>query len=134
MNTNYPPSYEPNASSQPLVLTNEAVFFQKIYTWMCAALAVTAIVGYLLSRSSAWEQILRTTPFLWIGIFILQIGIVLGIGFLRDKVSSLAIKGLFLFYAVSVGLTLSIVVMVYPSTVIAKAFFCTAGIYGAMAL
>jgi FtsH-binding integral membrane protein len=116
------------------VATSEAVFFQKIYTWMCAAVAVSALTGYLLANSYSWVRFLFTTSFAWIGVFIVQIGLVLAINYLVNKVSSAAIKCMFLLFAVSMGATISVVLLVYPSPVISKAFFCAAGVYGAMAV
>ncbi|MDR2349999.1 MAG: Bax inhibitor-1/YccA family protein [Deltaproteobacteria bacterium] len=136
MDNNQPPFYgnQPGTIARPLAMTDEATFFSKIYFWMCGALAVTAVTGVILSRSAAWLGFLINTSFAWVGILILQVGIVLGINFLLNKVSSAVIKGLFLLFAVSMGFTISIVLLVYSSAVISKAFFCTAGIYGAMAV
>jgi FtsH-binding integral membrane protein len=110
------------------------VFFQKIYVWMCGALAVTAFTGYLLAHSEAWLRLVFGGGAVYIGIIILQLGLVFGISFLIDRLSSAAVKALFLVYAVSIGFTLSLFLAIYPSGVIYKAFFSTAGVYGALAI
>jgi FtsH-binding integral membrane protein len=134
---NGPPYYNngPGGMAQPVLLTNEALFFQKIYTWMCGALLVTALVGYWLSKSTAWVNfiVFHHTAYL-IGIIASVIGVVVLINYLMDKVSSLAIKGLFLLYAVVMGAFISTVLLVYPTPVITKAFVCASAIYAAMAL
>jgi FtsH-binding integral membrane protein len=133
---NGPPQYNgPGSASQPFALTNEAVFFQKVYTWMCGALLITALTGYWLSKSQAWLSFIYYHQAMYL-IFTIggTIGVVLLINFLMDKVSSLAIKGLFLLYSVVMGALISTVLIVYPTPVIVKAFVCASGIYAAMAL
>ncbi|MDR2461273.1 MAG: Bax inhibitor-1/YccA family protein [Deltaproteobacteria bacterium] len=117
-----------------MVTTTEGVFFQRIYTWMCIAVAVSALTGYLLVQSDSWLEFLFYNKYAWIGIVIVQFGIVLAIGYLCEKVSAAAVKFLFLLFAVSIGATISVVLIVYPTPIINRAFFCAAGVYGAMAL
>ncbi|MDR2141728.1 MAG: Bax inhibitor-1/YccA family protein [Deltaproteobacteria bacterium] len=126
------PSQSPSSASQ-LALTSEALFFQKVYLWMCGGLALSALVGYWLSGSEAWIKFLYSGSFSWIILFVVQLGVVYAIGKFKDTLSPIAIKGLFIFYAASVGTTMSIVILIYPSTVIFKAFISTAVIYGGMA-
>jgi FtsH-binding integral membrane protein len=114
-----------------LAATSEAAFFQKVYLWMCGGLALTAVLAYNLAQSAAWVSTIQST---WIALVIVQLGLVFGISFLAKRVSATVIKGMYLLYAASVGATLSIVVLVYPSTVIFKAFISTASVYGAMAV
>jgi FtsH-binding integral membrane protein len=71
---------------------------------------------------------------LFIVIFAAQIGLVLLITSLMNKISPAVMKTLFLVYSATVGLTVSIVLMVYPTGAVYKAFFSTAGIYAAMAI
>jgi FtsH-binding integral membrane protein len=129
-----PPQYGPAPQTAALAAGSEAVFFQRIYVWMCGALAVTALTGYVLSTSKAWTRALLSTPSMWIGIVAVQLGLVLLISFLFGRLSSLAVKALYLAYAVSIGLTVSLVILFYDPAVVCKAFVSTAGVYGAMAL
>jgi FtsH-binding integral membrane protein len=131
-----PPYYNgPGSATQPLLLTNEAVFFQKVYAWMCGALLVTALTGYWLASSVAWKSFLTNHTTMYLILMIASIiGLALLINYLMDKVSSLAIKGLFLLYSVVMGALISTSLIVYPTPIIVKAFVCAAGIYAAMAL
>ncbi|MDR1871573.1 MAG: Bax inhibitor-1/YccA family protein [Deltaproteobacteria bacterium] len=122
---------KPNASQ---VAVSELAFFQKVYLWMCGGLVVSAFMTYALLHSESWLTFLfaqKSTAI--IVICAVQLGIVLGFGVLRNRVSATALKGLFLAYSASMGMTFSIVCLVYPSTVIFKAFICAAAIYGGMA-
>jgi FtsH-binding integral membrane protein len=118
----------------PLALTSEAVFFQKVYAWMCGALVVTAVTGYLLAQSQGWRTFISGGTMVWIGIIVVQLGLVMAISFLLNKISAFAVKTLFVLYAVSVGFTMSLVLLVYPPAIIFKAFISTAAVYGAMAV
>ncbi|MDR1577619.1 MAG: Bax inhibitor-1/YccA family protein [Deltaproteobacteria bacterium] len=120
-------------SSQSLALTSEAVFFQKVYMWMCGGLALTALVGYWLARSETWASYLSGGGWAWLLPIVIQVGLVLAINYLSNKVTATVIKGLFLLYATSVGMTVSIVLMVYPMDIVFKAFLSAAAVYGAMA-
>ncbi|MDR2354450.1 MAG: Bax inhibitor-1/YccA family protein [Deltaproteobacteria bacterium] len=129
-----PPYQTPQSGSIPVVLSTEASFFQKIYFWMCGALFVSALTGYILSQSTAWMSFLSRGTIAVIFIIGIQLAIVLGINFLVNKVSANVIRLMFLAYAVSMGFTFSIVLLFYPSAAIAKAFFSSAGVYGVMAI
>jgi FtsH-binding integral membrane protein len=113
---------------------SEAAFFQKVYVWMCGAMAVTGLTGYLLSHSVGWIRFLTSSSVAVIMIIALQLGLVLLISFLFKSLSSSAVKALFIAYAVSIGFTVSLVLLVYPPGVIFKAFFSAAGVYGALAV
>ncbi|MDR2340557.1 MAG: Bax inhibitor-1/YccA family protein [Deltaproteobacteria bacterium] len=127
------PPYQSYAQPQQLAQTQEALFFQKVYFWMCGALAVTAITSLILARSFAWYRFVAQGTVSVIIIIAVQIGLVIAINALMDKISPIGIKALFLLFAVSMGFTTSIVLLVYPMGVITKAFFTAAVTYAAMA-
>ncbi len=128
-------SYNPNPQSGYAVraLSDEAVFFQRIYVWMFFGLALTAGVAYILIHSQAWVTFLLSSRFAMIGAAIVQLGLVF---YLSARINSLApstAKALFLAYAAITGATFSVIGLVYPPLVIFKAFISAAGVYGAMA-
>jgi FtsH-binding integral membrane protein len=123
-----------NAQRAPsLALTSEALFFGKIYAWMFGGLILSSLVAYFLAGSYAWHRFLGTTGYASILIFVLQIGLCMGMSFLINRVSAAVIMGMFALFAMSMGMTFSLVILVYPSNVIFKAFMCAASVYGAMA-
>jgi FtsH-binding integral membrane protein len=117
---------------QDLALSSEVSFFQKVYFWMCGGLALSAVVGYSLAQSVGWKSFLASgfSAILIIGV---QIGLVLAISFMRDKLSVPFVRGLFLLYAASIGMTMSLVLIIYDSGIIFKALICTSAVYGSMA-
>jgi FtsH-binding integral membrane protein len=63
-----------------------------------------------------------------------ELGVVFYLSARLHSLTPEAAKGLFLAYAALNGLVFSVLVLVYPSYAFVKAFICTAGIYGAMAV
>ncbi|MDR1036016.1 MAG: Bax inhibitor-1/YccA family protein [Deltaproteobacteria bacterium] len=129
-----PPLYGGQPSPATLAASAEALFFQKVYVWMCGALLVSGLTGYLLSHSSGWLRLITSSGAVPMFIIILQLGLVLLISFMFRSLSSFAVKCLYMAYAVSIGFTFSIVLLVYSPGIIFKAFVSTAGVYGAMAV
>jgi FtsH-binding integral membrane protein len=62
-----------------------------------------------------------------------QLGLVLLINFLTNKVTAGFLRGLFLLYAASMGVTFSLLLLLYPQNVIFKAFLTTSLVYGSLA-
>jgi FtsH-binding integral membrane protein len=115
-------------------LTSEAAFFMRVYVWMFAGLLTTTAVSLILSQSLAWLRLVYSSKFVFLAIFGIQIGLVLVISRLRDTLAPAALKALFLVYAASFGLTVSLLIRVYPGAAFFKAFLSCTSIYGAMAV
>jgi FtsH-binding integral membrane protein len=128
--TNYNPN--PQGGYVSHAISSEAVFFQKIYSWMFFGLALTAGVAYALIQTGAVRFLLSSmVPILVVcGI---EFGLVFYLNANIQRISSGTAKMLFLAYAAMTGATFSIVALVYPPMVIFKAFVSTAGVFGAMA-
>ncbi|MBC8163474.1 MAG: Bax inhibitor-1/YccA family protein [Roseiflexaceae bacterium] len=106
--------------------------FVQIYAWMTAGLLTTAAVAQFTASSDAMLALIYGNPFtIWI-LFILQIGLVMGISAAVWRLSAGVGMALFLAYAAFNGLTLSSIVRVYTEASIALAFFVTAGTFAAM--
>ncbi|MDR2726111.1 MAG: Bax inhibitor-1/YccA family protein [Candidatus Adiutrix sp.] len=129
--------YNPNSEGVGVrqdVLSSEALYFQRIYLWMCAGLSLTAGTAFVLSTSQGWLGFLFQNRWaLWVA-FGAQLGLVFYLSARINSLSPGAAKGLFLAYAALTGATFSVLLLVYPTYAFVKAFICTAGIYGAMAL
>ncbi|MDR3204880.1 MAG: Bax inhibitor-1/YccA family protein [Deltaproteobacteria bacterium] len=127
------PTLNDVSQSARLEVTSEAVFFQKIYLWMCGALLVTALTGFALANSVAWLNAVRSTGFV-IAIIVAQLGLVIAISFLSKSANPALLKLLFLIYSASVGCTVSLILKFYPSAVVIKAFVSASAVYGALAV
>jgi FtsH-binding integral membrane protein len=109
-------------------------FLRAVYGWMCAGLAITALVAYSIAGSPVLVQALVTNHLLFLGLFVAQIALVF---FLSARVDSLApgiATLLFIAYAALTGVTLSVLVLAYTGASIATTFVVTAGMFGALAL
>ena len=131
--TNYSPGAKQGVAAK--AVSSEALFFQRIYMWMCGGLGLTALIAYGLAQSSGWVQlIIGNQMILWM-ILIAELAVVF---ILSSKINTMApstAKGMFILYAALNGLTFSVVAIasVYYGDAVIKAFVCTVGIYGAMA-
>jgi FtsH-binding integral membrane protein len=105
-------------------------FFNAVYAWMCAGLALTAVVSYLVAESGR----ALLSPGLLIVAFIVQIALVMVISRAINRISTPVATALFLVYAALMGVTLSVLFLMYTKTALASTFIVTAGAFGAMSL
>jgi uncharacterized protein len=105
-----------------------------VYGWMSVALIITAITAYYLALTPAFIMTLMKSPMLLILIFVVQIGLVIGLTAFLARMSLTTAIVMFTLYAVSVGLTLSSIFLVYTQASIATTFFVTAGMFAGMSL
>ena len=133
--TNFNPNQQPG-SFAVVSENSEAAFFQRVYAWMFAALGVTALVGFLMSRVEPWVYFLLTSPLLvWLAVAMLPVGMAF---YLRTKVESMspgAVKGWLMAIAAGFGATtLTVCFALYKGPAFITAFVCAASIFGAMAV
>jgi uncharacterized protein len=109
-------------------------FLRSVYGWMCAGLAITAVVAYAIASSPALAQAVVANQLLFIGLFVGQIALVF---YLSARVARLApgtAALLFVVYSALTGVTLSVLVLAYTGASIATTFVVTAGMFGALAI
>lgn len=105
-------------------------FFNMVYAWMAAGLAVTALVAAVVSQRPtflAWVY----NPVSLIGLFIAQIALVVIIRGAVNRVSAPAATVLFMVYSALMGLTLASIFLIYSHATIVGAFMATAGTFAA---
>jgi FtsH-binding integral membrane protein len=131
----FPNPYQP---SQPVELDYGragvvARFFNAVYAWMAAGLAVTAAVAWWVSTQPQLMQSIFRGPALLILVIVelVLVGVVAGA---VNRIGATAATVLFMLYAALNGLTLSVILLVYAHAVIASAFVITAGTFAAMSL
>lgn len=112
---------------------SESNFMYKAYGWMCAALSVTALMSFMvISSPSLAYLVLR--PAVILGLFIGQIVLVVVLSSAIRSLSFFAAALLFFIYALSLGLTLSTIFMIYTEGSIYSTFIVTAGMFGMMSI
>jgi FtsH-binding integral membrane protein len=108
-------------------------FLRAVYLWMCVGLAVTALVALYVSGTT-WSMTIARNPWLLMGLFIVQLGVVITLSAGVSRLSPGTATLLFLGYSALTGVTFSFILLVYTGQSIATTFFVTAGMFGALAL
>jgi len=104
----------------------------RVYNYMTGGLALTGVLAWIVANT-ALAGIIYGTPLRWVVIFA-PIAIVLGMQFKMQSLSPTALRALFWSYCGTVGLSLGFVFLIYTNASVARAFFITAGTFGAMSL
>ncbi len=132
----YPSPYEtPRKIELGYATDDKAVFsfFNTVYAWMCAGLAITATTAYLVSQNPAMVKSMRGSG-MAVLILLGSVAIVFAIRHVALKVSAIAATVLFMIYAALIGAVLSGIFVMYNMQTIGGAFAITAGMFGAMSL
>jgi FtsH-binding integral membrane protein len=108
-------------------------FFNAVYAWMAAGLAITALVAYYVSsRPDIFFSIAK--PGVFLVLLVVELLLVGTIAAAVQRIGPTAATLLFLLYAAINGLMLSAIFLAYAHAVIASAFIITAGMFLAMSL
>jgi len=109
-------------------------FLRSVYGWMFAGLAITAFVAYTVAGSPALVGALVSNQFLFLGLFLVQLGVVFFLSARVDRLAPGTATLLFIAYSALTGVTLSVILIAYTGASIATTFVVTAGMFGALAL
>jgi uncharacterized protein len=117
--------YESRADSATV-----AQFFNAVYAWMAAGLALTAVIAWWVSDQPALMAQIFRGPML-IALIIVELALVFVISAATQKINATAATILFLLYSAINGLTLSVVFLIYTQASLASTFAVTAGTFAA---
>jgi FtsH-binding integral membrane protein len=111
-----------------------SAFLSKVYGWMFLGLLITAGTALAVASSETLVTTLILNRFLfWILLFA-QLGVVFYLSARVDKLAPATAAGLFLLYSAMVGVTTSVILLLYTGASIVSTFAITAGMFGAMAV
>lgn len=110
------------------------VFFQRVYQWMAAGLAITGFTAYAAAGNLALLQMLAHGGFIVLALVELGLVIWLTQAIVRSKISAGAAVAGFLVYSLLNGLTMSYIFLAYTGLSIATTFFITAGSFAGVSL
>jgi FtsH-binding integral membrane protein len=128
-NRPHPLAYESAGSDSMAV----ASFFNAVYAWMSAGLALTACVAWWVStRPDLMAQIFHGPVF--IICIIAELALVFTVAAAVQRISAGVATALFMLYAALNGLTLSIIFVAYAHAALSEAFIITAGMFAAMSI
>jgi uncharacterized protein len=109
-------------------------FLSKVYGWMFLGLLVTAGTAVAVASSPLLiDTFIANRILFWI-LVLGQLGLVLYLSVRVDKMAPATAAGLFLLYSAMVGVTSSVIFLVYTGASIVSAFVITSGMFGAMAV
>jgi len=109
-------------------------FLSKVYGWMFLGLLITAGTALIVASSPVLIETLILNRFLFWMLLFAQIGLVWYMAARVEKMSPATAAGMFLLYSAVVGITTSVIFLVYTSASIVSSFVITAGMFGAMAV
>ena len=117
-------------------------YMLRIYNYMASALALTGIVAMFTANSPALLQMFyhvqgdHVVGLSGLGYLVMfsPIGLVLWLGMGINRMSVGTAQGIFWAYSILIGLSLSTIFLTFTGESIARAFFVTAGTFGAMSL
>jgi uncharacterized protein len=107
-------------------------FFNAVYAWMAAGLALTGVIAWYVSQNMQLLQSLGGGGY--IILFLVELGLVFAISGAINKISASVATGLFLLYAAINGVLLSVLLLVYPHATVGAAFLVTGGAFAATSL
>jgi FtsH-binding integral membrane protein len=122
------------SQSQAPALATPTSFMQKVYAYMTAGLAITALTAFFTSHSTTLLGIIFGNPLVFYGLLLAELGMVIAFsGWVRKM--SIGDAAILLFcYAVVNGLTLSVIFLRYTEASIAQTFLVAAGTFGGMSV
>jgi FtsH-binding integral membrane protein len=109
-------------------------FLSKVYGWMFVGLLITSMTAFAVASSPALiEAVFRNSLVFW-ALLIAQLGLVFYLSARVSKVAPTTAAVLFILYSALMGVTSSVVLLVYTSASITQTFVVTAGMFGATAV
>ena len=119
-------------------------YMLRVYNYMALGLAITgaAALGTFVmavdrsggtAKLTAFGSLIYTSPLKWVVIFA-PLALVFLLSFRIDKMSVAVAQATFWIYAALVGLSLSVIFLVYTGQSITQVFFVTAASFGALSL
>src|SRR5580704_13355650 len=102
------------------------------YRWMTLGLATTGVVALAVAHSPAALEVLLGNRILFYALLFGQLGLVVALSALAQRVSTAVAALLFFAYAAMTGVTFSTLFLVYTASSIASTFFVTAGAFAGL--
>ncbi|MDH5542907.1 MAG: Bax inhibitor-1/YccA family protein [Nitrospinota bacterium] len=121
-------AYAPSSS----IAAEQSRFLIRVYNWMAAGLAVTAIVAWYVANTPSIYNAIIGNPILFFGIIIGELGLVFYLASRVMQMSAQRAMNVFIGYAALNGLTFSVIFVAYTQSSITTAFLVTGGMFAAM--
>lgn len=104
--------------------------FSNVYSYMSSALAITGLIAFVCSHSTALMNTFFTNPFLMFIFALLPIGLSY---YMISRIQTMSLSGAatcLMLYSGLIGFSLAPIFLIYTHTSIAKTFFISASMFG----
>lgn len=109
-------------------------FLEKVYGWMFAALLLTAASAWYIAETLLFIDYIIQQPWLLLAVFLAQLVLVFVLTAMLNRMSYLVAVLLFFVYALSMGISMSLIVQAYTVASLFSTFMVAAGMFGGMSL
>jgi FtsH-binding integral membrane protein len=109
-------------------------FLSRVYGWMFLGLLITAGTAFYVASSPALIGALFSSRIILLVLLFAQLGLVFYLSARVDRMAPTTAAALFILYAGMVGITSSVILLVYTGASIFSTFVVTGGMFGATAL
>lgn len=111
-----------------------ANFMYRVYGLMAVAFVITATTAYYIANTESLFKPLVEKPALFIGVMIVQLILVVVLTLMMTRLSFFMAATLFFVYSLSMGVTISVIFLVFQLSSIYIAFFVSALMFAAMSI
>ena len=108
-------------------------YMVKVYNFMAIALAISGAIAFLVANTPSLMVVIFGTPLMWVAM-LAPLGFVIYMGAKLNSISAATAKTYLWIYSALMGISLASIFVVYTGTSIARVFFITASVFGAMGL
>ena len=102
-----------------------ARFMAGVYKWMCIGILITFGISYYVSITPSLIQTILMNKFLFYGLIIAELGAVIYLSAMVNKISAMSATVVYIIYSALTGLTMSVIFLVYTKESIQSAFILT---------
>src|SRR5580698_3565330 len=108
------------------IAADNARFMSRVYGWMTAGLCLTGAVAWNVAGNPELVHTIFGNPVLFWGLIIAQLGAVMALSWLINRINGATATLIYFLYAGLTGLTLSSIFLIYTGSSIAEVFGVTA--------
>ena len=139
MSWNQQPSWNQPETNEPAFVSEDSAalvgaFLAKVYGWMFAGLLITSVTAFVVASTPALVEAVIGNRVVFLVMLFGQLGLVFYLSARVHKMQPATAAGLFMLYSALVGVTSSVILLVFTGSSIAQTFIVTAGMFGATAL
>lgn len=125
---------EPSFVAGDVAAARISAFLGKVYGWMFLGLLITTGTAFAVASSPFLIETLILNRILFWGLVFGQLGLVFWLSARVESMSPTTAALLFMLYSAAVGITTSVILLVYTTSSLVTTFMVTAGMFGALAL